>query len=225
MADFLETVKSEWQTIKYAPWSFGTVTIVIFGVVWFIFTQMNSATISAKDATIETLKSQADTLKTENNSYKNKLNGASPEEAKAKISELEARLSRIEPRRLNVDDYKIILEALKKTGKTENYIMLESDLSCSDCGQLAADFQALFNEAGWKIERAGVMGPSAASSTGIAILTPNLATPLPEAKAIDHGLEEAKISRELKIGGDKFGPRYENLPQVTTILLTQRSSF
>ncbi len=90
MADFLNTIRKEWAVVSGAPWSFTAVFVAMFvllaGGIWFFVQQINSATISGKDATIEAQKAQID-------SYKEKLSGASPDEAKAKIADLEARLT------------------------------------------------------------------------------------------------------------------------------------
>jgi len=93
VSNFIETVRKEWDIISGAPWSFVTVFVAMFvllaGGSWFFVQQINSATISGKDATIEAQKAQID-------SYKDKLSGATPDEAKAKIADLEARLAKVE---------------------------------------------------------------------------------------------------------------------------------
>ncbi len=91
MLDFIERIRKEWAVIGGAPWSFATAIGIVAVASWFIIGQMNSATLSWKNATIEAQKAQID-------SYKDKLSGATPEEAKARIDELEARVAKVEHR-------------------------------------------------------------------------------------------------------------------------------
>ena len=216
MSDIIERIKQEWGVISAAPWSAAIIATVTGGCIWFFVNQINAGTLSAKDATIET-------LKTENQSYKDKLNGASPDEARAQINDLENRLAKIEPRRLREDERRAIARfvVIPAAGK-QFLISIESDMSCPDCAQYAADFLAITDNAHWSSIAPKVMGVTRASPKGIAILTPDPGSPLPEAEAFVRGLTEAKIPFDLKAGSDRVGL---SGPQIPAILITPRSSF
>jgi hypothetical protein len=195
VSDFIETIQKEWAVISGAPWSFATVIVAVGVILWLFVNQINSGTISAKDATIETLKIQ-------NESYKQKLNGASPEEAKARMDALEARVSRVEPRRLSHEQKKTIAENATLPAGTSYALSIESDKRCPDCTQYADEFSDIFSEAHWAISTPTVERPSTKSSKGIAVLSPDPNSPLPAAAALIHALKAANVPFDLMPGSD-----------------------
>lgn len=193
MAGLLETIQKEWPVIRGAPWSFAAAVIAI-GIVIAGFSELiHHAEIAGKDATIETQKTEID-------AYKDKLNGATPDEAKkqidnskARIADLETRVAKVEPRGLKDNERIAIKASLEFIGVSASNIVLSHELSCTDCAQFATDFGDVLKSAHWGFVPSGVMGAMMASPKGLAIVTPDAANPLPEAKALADALTAAKI--------------------------------
>lgn len=200
--------------ISGAPWSFSAAVLLIGTAIWFFVNLVDQGAFHAKDATIETLKAQIDT-------YKEKLNGASPEEAKAKIDDLERRLARIEPRTLSTEQRTTISKIIGAMAQGNYSLSIQTDMSCADCGQYAADFQAILVDAHWTIEMPKVLGASAASPKGIAILTPDPSNPLPEASGLIRALTAANIPFDLKADAAPPGVRRAS---VAALLITAKAS-
>jgi len=98
-------------------------------------------------------------------------------------------------------------------------LVIESEMSCLDCGTYAADMLSLFSSPPWMISTPKVMGARQASPTGISILTPDTNHPTAEAYAIIEALRSAKISFDIKEGGERESPT-DNLR--TAILITAK---
>jgi hypothetical protein len=211
------------QIIKYvlanvrvifdAPVAFFIVILVCIGAIWWIMEWRYGDRISTKDSEISLRNGEISLLTRQRDDYKDKLGGASPDQAKARVDNLEARLARLEPRRISTDQGYIIFENIKELFGPSHSVAIQSDMSCVDCNQYAADFQAVLSRVQWTIRMPGVMGPSARSPTGIAILTPDPNNPLPEAVALVRALTAAHILFELKAGSDPF----QGLPGVSIL--------
>jgi hypothetical protein len=211
-------IQKEWAVIRGAPWSLATISLIILGVVWFFVAQINSATISGKDATIETQKAQID-------SYKEKLNGASPDEAKARIDGLEARLARIEPRQLSDVQLARMSEVIK-TAFGHYDIFIDKDMVCADCGEYASQIANLLPRDQWSIRMRMVGGPSQASPKGLAVVTPDPLHPSAEAAVLIRALTAAGIPFDVNAGGfarlEDLGKPNQSL--LSEILITPRVS-
>jgi hypothetical protein len=195
-------ILEQFALISAAPIPFSLVTIAIVGIVWVVVNWSYNAVLSSKNSQIELLERQvAD--------YKDKLSGATPNEAKARIDSLETRLSRIEPRRLLVEQRNIITSYVTVPYGVNYMISVQSEMACGDCRQYFDDFQDILYNAHWNIERISLSNATAASPKGIAILTPDIHHPLPEASVLTTALKAAKIDFDLKTGlypaRDKFG--------------------
>jgi uncharacterized protein YukE len=78
----LDRLRTEWDTVSAAPWSFAGVACTVFVLTVGGMHFLHEATIAGKDATIEDLNTQI-------NGYKDRLNGASPQEAKDRMDSLQ----------------------------------------------------------------------------------------------------------------------------------------
>lgn len=208
-------ILEQFALISAAPIPFSLVTIAIVGIVWVVVNWSYNAVLSSKNSQIELLERQvAD--------YKDKLSGATPNEAKARIDSLETRLSRIEPRRLLVEQRNIITSYVTVPYGVNYMISVQSEMACGDCRQYLDDFQDILYNAHWNIERISLSNATAASPKGIAILTPDIDHPLPEASVLTTALKAAKIDFDLKTGlypaRDKFG----KTTSAAVILITQK---
>jgi hypothetical protein len=209
--DFVEQL----GVIQAAPVPFFVAVLAVFGLVWTAVSWSYSTILSSKNSQIELLDRQvAD--------YKDKLSGATPTEAKAKIDDLEARLARIEPRRLSAEQRRVMASLVEVPAGSEYHLSIQSEMSCPDCNQYAADFYTVLDEAHWKIISPRVMGAAAASPKGIAILTPDTNSPLPEAAALARALSAAKIPFDLKSGADINRSISVAGPPMAVILITAR---
>jgi hypothetical protein len=217
VSDIIEKIQKEWAVIHGAPWSFFAASVVIAGAIWFFLNQINSGTISGKDATIET-------LKTQNESYKEKLNGASPEEAKTRIDALEAKVAKLEPRRLYPEKLETVSKLIKTLPPMPYNLSIEADMACADCNQYAADLQSAFPQPPWSVIMPMIAGPSVRSPKGLAILTPDPKNPLPEAAAIASALTAADIPFDLMAGNDELGDPFKPSKRITALVLTTRVS-
>jgi hypothetical protein len=223
MPDPIETLRKEWPVIKAAPWSLVAVVTIVGVLMWFFMGAVNQGTISAKDATIQTLTTQVA-------SYKEKLNGATPDEAKSRIDALERkveeRFAKFEPRHVSKVQHELISKVILSMPQGSYSISIQSDMGCSDCKQYAADFLSIFPRPAWSVIMPSVMGPSASSPKGLAILTPDPANPLPEATALVSALNAANIPFDLKAGGDRImDGRSPPGKQIPAILITPKSEF
>lgn len=142
-------------------------------------------------------------------------------QCKARIDALEKRVGRIEPRHLSDEERNIIAGIVKVPVGLNYSFSIQSDMSCADCNQYAADFHAVLTDAHWAIQMPKVLGPSAASPKGIAILTPDPSTPLPEASALMRALTAAGISFDLKPGRD---PSFMPDRMVAAMLITAKAT-
>ncbi|MGD0643114.1 MAG: hypothetical protein ABSC22_20435 [Roseiarcus sp.] len=194
MANIIETLRREAAVIRGAPWSVSVIALAVAGCVWFLVKEIDAGTISAKNATIETQRTQID-------AYRDKLNGATPDEAKAHLDDLTARIVKLEPRTLS-RDRTLLLQLLNQPSGNQYVVDIDVDQFCTDCGQYAQEFWTLLSDAHWKISTTtGIRDSQSISSTGLAVLTPSLTNPLPEATALTRALKAANIPFELKAGG------------------------
>lgn len=169
-------------------------------------------TLGQKDSTIQTLEEQI-------KGYSDRLNGATPEQAQKKIVDLETRLARVEPRRITDDQRRAISDVLSQNPGSQ--VLISSDMSCADCGAFTADFRDVLNTARWRVLASSVLGAANASPKGIAIETPNLSHPSPEAESLMRALGQAKIPYDLKARA----PDSSGALPTTGLLITARSSF
>ena len=79
-------------------------------------------------------------------------------------------------------------------------MVVGADGMCVDCYQYAIDFLGVIADAFWSREMIMVMAPRGASPKGVAILTPDISAPLPEAVALANGLKAAGIPFDLNQG-------------------------
>lgn len=173
-----EIISNNFGNIKADPGTY--IAVFVLGALgaWFLSSNFNGATISAKDATIETLNSQI-------NIYKDKLNGQSPDEVRSRIEYLETKLAQLEPRRLTLAQRQsIIANARPPAGLTYSLEIAEEG-PCIDCNRYAADLaSALKENGGWEIRQPTIMiGIGVKSPKGIALKVPDPAR-LPDAGAV-----------------------------------------
>jgi hypothetical protein len=137
------------------------------------------------------------------------------------VADLEARLAKLEPRRLSVEQRRIITSTLVDSSERLGDISIEliSVLTCGDCNQYTADFGETLSGVKWKIKETGGIAITGTSPKGLAILTPDSANPLPEAKALADALTAAKIPFDLNSPG--WTPK--EFPRVQ-ILISTRST-
>jgi hypothetical protein len=223
MSDIWEKLRTEWEVIRGAPWSFISVVGVIGAAIWFFLATVNQGTISAKDATIQTLSTQVA-------AYKDKLNGATPDEAKAMIDSLEKKLNekiaKLEPRHLTKEQRDIISGIISGHVNSNYALVVASDMSCADCKRYANEFISLLPKSNWEISTPSVLAASAASTKGIAVLTPDPTNPLPEADILIKAFSAANIKFDIKAGGDSFVTRPgEPRKTIAELLITVQGDF
>jgi hypothetical protein len=117
-------------------------------------------------------------------------------------SELEARLKRLEPRTISAEQQRQIKKFLQVPPGASYVMVVGSDGMCTDCYQYAIDFLGVLADAFWRREMIMVMAARGASPKGVAILTPDISAPLPEAVALANGLKAAGIPFDLNQGAE-----------------------
>jgi hypothetical protein len=219
MAEPLDTIQKEWSVIRTAPWSIAAVTFVVIAAVWFLISQINSATFAAKDATIETFRAQ-------NQSYKEKLNGASPEEASARIKLLEERLSKVEGRNIDPNKLSAARETLSKLAGGPYYLSVASDMVCADCSSYSDQIVSIFSQPPWSIRTPIVGGPTGKSPKGLSVLIPDPKNIPKEVTVIIDAFKAAGFAFDVKSGGDAFVDPFGKVDyskRIPEILISTRS--
>jgi hypothetical protein len=104
-----------------------------------------------------------------------------------------------------------------------SYVMVVgADGMCTDCYQYAIDFMGVIANAFWRRELIGIYAARGASPKGIAILTPDVSAPLPEAVALANGLNAAGIPFDLNQGFE-LDPN-GSAKAVAGVIITPRAS-
>jgi hypothetical protein len=119
-----------------------------------------------------------------------------------KSGDLEARLKRLEPRTLSAEQQRVIQTFLQVPAGYSYVMVVGADGMCADCYQYAIDFMGLLANASWRRELIGVYAARGASPKGVAILTPDISAPRPEAIALAKGLKEAGIPFDMNQGSE-----------------------
>lgn len=217
MPDWLIKFLEQRAVVAAAPIPFAIAVVIIGALIWIAISWSYGSVLNSKNAQIELLDRQV-------TDWKQKTAEKTPDDAKARIDALEARIGRIEPRRLSAEQRRIIADLARIPSGSSYSVSIQSDMSCADCGQFAADFLAALTDASWTIRMPKILGASAASPKGIAILTPDPSAPLPEATALMRALAAAKIPFDLKPGSDSIPAPAGPINLMAAMLITARAS-
>jgi hypothetical protein len=153
--------------------TFAVILVLIVGVVWIVVNWSYSGVLASKNAQIELLDRQI-----------------------ANLKQNPAQNPAYAPRRLTEGQRRDMTDRLKN-GRSTVYVM--SDLTCGDCGQYAADFERVLNDAeGWTVRHGGVMGPGNRPSSGLAVRVPDLNNPSVEAQRLLRALRANNIDFDLQ---------------------------
>jgi hypothetical protein len=205
-------VLGELRVIGGAPVSFFAALLVLAGAVWWAMDWRYSGIIANRDAELGSAKAVRD-------EYKEKLQGATPDQAKTRIDTLEARIKRLEPRTLTPDQRNQIAKFVSVPTGSTYVLSVMSNMDCKDCNEYATDFQSVLHDAQWFLQPAKIMANPGASPKGVAIVTPDLSAPLPEAIALRQALLAANIPFDVNQGSDVRGNK-----RIAGLIISPRAS-
>lgn len=189
MPQWMQDLTTGWPMIRANIPTFIVLTVLIFGVVWWLMDWRYGGIIANRDSEISSLKTQKD-------EYKDKLNGATPDQAKARIDALEARLARVEPRHLTEAQQTDLVNRLRNGTSS---IRIDGDLTCADCGQYKGDLARTFRDAaGWQVLEGSVMGPNNRPATGLGFRIQNPKKPTADQQRIIDAFRANNIRFDLQ---------------------------
>ena len=221
MDRFITSVLEEIKVIRHASLIFITALLVVGGLlaygIWQAMDWRYSGVIANMNAELSSARTQRD-------EYKEKLQGASPDQAKARLDDLEARIRRWEPRNLSPEQRAQIAKFVQVPAGFTYMVSIGTDMNCYDCHQYATDFHSVLADAHWAIQSVLVARIQGSSPKGLAVATPDPASPLPEAIALEHALTAAGIPFERIRGGDAKQQFGGSGKQIAQLLITLRAT-
>lgn len=195
MPQWIQDLTTGWPLIWANLPTFAVIIALVIGVVWWLMEWRYGGVIAQRDGAINNRDSEIALLKGQRDDYKEKLSGATPDQAKARIDALEERLARLEPRRLSASQRAVLVSNVRHAGSFR--LSLVSEMG-SDSQQYAADFAAVFREAGtWVLSEGAVMGIGNRPPSGIAVRFADLNQPPAEAAILISALRAANVQFDI----------------------------
>ena len=135
------------------------------------------AVIAQKEATLATVGERLKHRDDQIADLRGKVGTDSPTEIKARIDLLETQLAALQPRRLSDAQRTKMASTLQASRGT---VMVMTDMSAGDAGDLADDIRSVFGAAGWTASEAvGTMfGVRAPAGIGVGLRAPTAPTPI-----------------------------------------------
>ena len=215
--DIAKYLVGEWAVISGAPGAFLLAVILVAGLIWAAMKWAYSARLQNKDSLIELQTAQL-------GDYKQKLDGASPDQAKARIDALEAQLNKlvsdVAPRTIDGTQRNALRQAALIVGPHRIDVM--HDVASSDGRKLSAQFEQVFQAAGWAVRSAAVMGPGNSPPSGIGLWVTNPKGLTQVEAAVVQGLTNAGIVFDLQAVPSPRNPGDPNFPEVSLMVGTRQ---
>jgi hypothetical protein len=190
-------LKDNWAVISAAPWAFVVCAIICLGAGYGGASILNASANSTKDQRLQLADERvAD--------YQDKLSGQSPDEVKSRIDVLEQKIAALQPQHLSLEARNTITAAI--SGHPKYRIVIAQDMAAPQAKPMVSDFAALFQEAGWNVQLASVLGIGSPPPTGIALNVIDTNALRPAEQLLKDALERAKIRFDIRAGIPPNGP-------------------
>lgn len=187
MKEILNYLKSEWAVVSGAPFTILMLTVLIFGVVYWIFKERLS---SVKD--LVSMKEQK--IK----DYEKKTGASSPDEAKARMDALEARVDALSPRTMSATQRQSMMPLLD--GYSGSIIDISAEAGVNEATLLSRSLSSVFVNAGWEVINPMIMGVGNPPMSGIGLLVADASNLSDKEQSVAEALTQAGLEFDLQSG-------------------------
>lgn len=187
MEKVLKYLISEWNVVSGAPFTIAMLTLLTFGVTYWIFRERLKSTKELLDLRDKKI---AD--------FELKTGASSPDEAKARMDALEARVDALSPRTISAAQRQSMVPLL--SGHSGSRVQIMAEAGVKEATLLSRSLSLVFSNAGWQVTNGTAMGVGNPPMIGVELSVPDASNLSDLEQSVANALKEAGIEFDLQSG-------------------------